>query len=85
MEHPPPRRTRSIAFDVSQITVPDAAMLNALARLALTARRLGTSIELHNACPRLRDLLVIAGLTDVLVVVDRDPDASGGSGVEMER
>ena len=56
----------------------DPESLAALVRLQLIARRLGTSIELHNACPRLVDFLTLAGLSEVLPVAN-------GSGVEVNR
>jgi anti-anti-sigma regulatory factor len=62
--------------DVSQITEPDELALEALARLQLTAQRLGVSIRLHNAGAALVDLLALAGLSDVLVVAESvvEPD-----------
>ncbi len=74
---PPPRRSIVIVCDVRQIVAPDASALEALARLQLTAHRLGVTIQLQNACPVLVDLIALAGLTDVLVVAD--------SGVEVDR
>jgi hypothetical protein len=74
---PPPRRSIVVVCDVSQIVDPDRPALEALARLQLTARRLGVTIQLQNACPVLVDLIALAGLTDVLVVAD--------SGVEVDR
>jgi hypothetical protein len=68
--------------DVSGIVDPDGPALDALVRLALSARRMGTSVELRNACPVLVDLITIAGLTDVLVV-SRTTDESS-SVVEMD-
>ena len=56
---------------------PDEETLDTLARLQLTARRLGMSIRLYNVRPLLADLIEIAGLRDVLVVVP--------SGVETDR
>lgn len=61
-----------IDIDVSRIAEPDEPVLDALARLQLTARRLGVAIRLHNACPLLVDLIDIAGLADVLVVTASD-------------
>jgi STAS domain len=55
-----------IVCDVSAITEPDDATVDALARLQLEARRLGASIELQHASARLIDLLVLVGLDDVL-------------------
>ncbi|MDQ1457211.1 MAG: hypothetical protein QOH28_2831 [Actinomycetota bacterium] len=66
-----------LACDVGQITEPDELALEVLARLQLTAQRLGVSIRLHNAGAALVDLLALAGLSDVLVVAE--------SGVEPDR
>jgi len=52
--------------DVGAITEPDADTLDALARLQLTARRLGSQVRLHQARDRLRALLVFTGLTEAL-------------------
>jgi STAS domain len=69
-----------VVCDVGRITEPDAPTLDALVRLQLTARRLGVTIELHNACPALVDLIACAGLSDVLVVAG---PGGHGSGVEV--
>ena len=66
-----------LACDVSQITEPDERALEALARLQLTAQRLGVSIRLHNAGSALVDLVALVGLSDVLVCSE--------SGVEVNR
>jgi hypothetical protein len=47
---------------------PDLGVIDALARLALTARRLGWRIELRDAGPELLGLIQFVGLEDVLVV-----------------
>ncbi len=70
MEPIPHRNRPCVACDVRAITTPTEPALDALARLQLAARRLGATIELHNASPALADLIAIAGLADVLVVVD---------------
>jgi hypothetical protein len=57
--------TRLIVCDVEGLS-PDAAAIDALARVQLTARRLGGRIRLHNACVELGDLVALAGLSDVL-------------------
>ena len=44
----------------------NAAAVDALARLQLTARRLGSSIRLRHASRELDELLAFAGLADVL-------------------
>jgi STAS domain len=71
-----PPEPSAVVCDVSRIVEPDGPTLDALVRLALTARRMGTSIELRNVCAELADLIAIAGLTDVLVI--------SGSVVEMD-
>jgi len=65
-----------LACDVGHITKPDELALEALARLQLSAQRLGVSIRLLNAGPALVDLLALAGLSDVLVVAESggEPD-----------
>ena len=65
-----------LACDVGHVTEPDELALEALARLQLTAQRLGVSIRLLNAGPALVDLLALAGLSDVLVVAESggEPD-----------
>jgi hypothetical protein len=49
---------------------PDLALVDALARLQLAARRLGCSVRLRDPCEQLRELLDLAGLADIL------PDAA---------
>lgn len=53
-------------LDVASLTAPDAATVDALARVLLTARRLGRSVRLRHASPRLRELLELFGLEDRL-------------------
>ena len=61
-----PRRS-TIVCDVSAFP-PDAAAIDTLARLQLTARRLGLELRLRHASNELQDLLAFAGLRDVLRV-----------------
>src|SRR5262245_22355248 len=68
---------RPLQCDVSAIIAADASTLDAIARLQLIARRLGTSIELTNAAQAVIDVLDLAGLAGVI------PNA--GSGVEVDR
>jgi len=60
-------RPSTIVCDVGALA-PDAAAVDALARLQLTARRLGYEICLRDASVDLRDLLDFIGLRDVLRV-----------------
>jgi hypothetical protein len=55
-----------VLCDVHALLEPDAVALEALARLQLTARRLGREIRLLHASPELVDLLEFAGLCGVL-------------------
>jgi ABC-type transporter Mla MlaB component len=55
-----------LVYDVGALGDPDAATVDALARLRLTARRLHCEVRLRNASPRLRELLALVGLSDVL-------------------
>ncbi|MFF4231293.1 STAS domain-containing protein [Streptomyces sp. NPDC001820] len=52
--------------DVGGLTHPDLVAVNALARLQLTARRLGCRIRLHNAGHELRSLLDLVGLVGLV-------------------
>ncbi len=73
--HPAPAFV--ITCDVGRITQPDLRTIDALARLELLARRLDATVRIEHACEPLVDLIVFAGLDDVLVIVR--------SGVEADR
>ena len=49
----------------------DLALVDALARVHLTTRRLGCPVRLRNPCPELLELLDLVGLADLLT---RPPD-----------
>jgi hypothetical protein len=51
---------------VGALREPDAAAVDALARLQLVAGRLGGRIQLRNASPELQELLRFMGLGDAL-------------------
>jgi ABC-type transporter Mla MlaB component len=55
-----------VLCDVAAVTEPDAGTVEALARLQLTAQRLGRRILLLDASAELRELLDLAGLSDVV-------------------
>jgi ABC-type transporter Mla MlaB component len=59
-----------VVCDVKAIVDPDAVAVDALARVALTARRLGSRIRLRHACGELEDLLDLAGLCDVVPLAE---------------
>jgi ABC-type transporter Mla MlaB component len=64
-----------VPCDVRSVTRPDAAAIDALARLQLIARRRGRRIGLRNASPELQELLAAVGLSEVLPCAE-------GSGLE---
>lgn len=68
--------TGRVACDVGALAEPDVVTIDGLARLQLTARRLGYRVELQGACGELEDLLVLTGLGDVLPCAGQDEDAS---------
>ena len=55
-----------VVCDVSRLVAPDAVAVDALARMQLTAHRLGHDIRLRHACPYLAGLIFLAGLSDVV-------------------
>ena len=55
-----------VVCDVRSLRDPDAATIDALARMQLTARRLGRRVQLRHACADLQDLVAFTGLGDVL-------------------
>ena len=55
-----------VVCDVGAVVDPDAATVDALARLQLTARRLGCGVRLRDACGELKELLALVGLDDVV-------------------
>ncbi|MGH2819966.1 MAG: STAS domain-containing protein [Actinomycetota bacterium] len=59
-----------VVYDVRTLD-PDVATLEALARLQLTARRLGRRVRLSHASGELQDLLALAGLCDVVGLCGR--------------
>ena len=55
-----------VVCDVGTLVDPDAVTVDALARLQLTARRLGRRVRLRDPCGELQELLALTGLGDVL-------------------
>ena len=60
-------RPSTIVCDVGSLA-PDAVTIDALARLQLTARRLGGEVRLRHASSELQELLDFVGLRAVLRV-----------------
>lgn len=70
-----------LTCDVQHIGTPDSVTLDALARMQLTARRMGHGIRLRNASPALRWLLARTGLSGVLPTMpSRDTSTTGSEG-----
>ena len=65
-----------IVCDVGMLSVSDVAVVDALCRMRLAARRGGCQLALRNASRSLLELLFLVGLTDVVPVA--------GSGLEMQ-
>jgi hypothetical protein len=61
-----------VVCDVGSVIEPDAVVVDALARLQLTARRVGRDIRLGRASPQLQDLLMVMGLAEVLLPDEPD-------------
>ena len=61
----------------------DATTLNALAHMALTCRRLGRRLELSGASGRLEELVLFAGLIEVLPCLPAG--RTGRSGLQPNR
>ena len=72
-----------VICDVAEVGDPDVAIVDALARLELTARRLGRRIVLRDPCDELRQLLFLLGLSDVVPLAGGPQP--GGKGEEREQ
>jgi len=55
-----------VTCDVAGLSSPDCATVEGLARLQLTARRLGCTVRLRNASDELHGLLALSGLCGVV-------------------
>jgi anti-anti-sigma regulatory factor len=79
-------RPSTILCDVGALS-PDAAAVEALARLQLAARRIGLEIRLCRASSELCDLLALCGLEDVLRIEagGESKQREDGLGAEEER
>ncbi len=66
----PQHRPSPPLIDVRVYGRPDLATIDALACLQLMARRLGSSIRLCGACPELVELLNLAGLQEIVPLVE---------------
>jgi hypothetical protein len=72
---------RSVVVVLELLRPPDVGTLDALARLALAARRGGATLEVQAPHVELRQLAALAGLDDVLGMVDgpAEPGPAGAN------
>jgi hypothetical protein len=69
------RLDEALECDVAGVGEPDLRTIEALARVGLIARRLGTGVRLRGASVELLDLLAFCGLPVELVVEsEREPE-----------
>lgn len=59
-------RAELARWELSRATAVDLSLVDEIARLRLHARAMGYELRLHDACAPLRELVVLAGLADVL-------------------
>lgn len=76
---------RVVVCDVGALVDPDAVTVDALARLQLTARRLGRQMRLQDACGELEELLALIGLSDAVPCGPGLPLQSRGQSEEREQ
>jgi ABC-type transporter Mla MlaB component len=79
---------RVVVCDVDALVKPDAGTVDALARLQLTARRVGCQVRLRRTSAELQELLGFMGLQDVLLRLEVGRQAEQWEerlGVEEER
>jgi hypothetical protein len=74
-----------VVCDVGALIAPDVVTLDLLARLQLSARRLGCEVRLRRASCELQDLLALVGLSDVLPLSGRSWLQPGGEAEEREQ
>jgi ABC-type transporter Mla MlaB component len=74
-----------VVCDVSAVVRPDLGTVDALARLQLTARRLGREVRVRKACVELRDLFGLMGLSEVVPIVAGLPVEPRGQAEEREQ
>ena len=73
-----------VLCDVGALIDPDAATVDALARLQLTAQRLGRDVRVRHASVALVELLDLVGLSDVVRLCVESGFQAGGQAEERE-
>ena len=77
-------RADLVICDVGALDDPDAATVDLVARLQLTARRLGRRVRLMDACGELQDLLELTGLSEFVSASAELPLEASGQAEERE-
>jgi ABC-type transporter Mla MlaB component len=73
-----------VLCDVGALITPDAATVDALARLQVTAQRLGRDVRIRHASDGLVELLALVGLADVIRLCAESGLQAGGQAEERE-
>jgi hypothetical protein len=68
---------KRVVCHVDPIAVPDIGTVDALARMQLAARRRGWELWVEGATERMRELLALSGLEDVVRCEESDLEAVG--------
>jgi anti-anti-sigma regulatory factor len=79
------RVARALVVDVGRVRTPDVGTVDALARLALTARRRGCRLLLVRCSGALAELLDLAGLSDVVGLGDPSAVEVGRQPEQLEQ
>jgi ABC-type transporter Mla MlaB component len=74
-----------VTCDVGALSDPDPTSVDALARLQLTARRMGGSIRLRHVQTKLADLLELTGLCEELPTAAPTSASTGPEAVSTGR
>ncbi|MET9056140.1 STAS domain-containing protein [Streptomyces bacillaris] len=78
----PPAPPGLVECDVGGVDRPGLALVEAVARLALVARRSGRQLALRRVGPELQGLLDLVGLADVVGLGEREGAGKPGEAVE---
>jgi anti-anti-sigma regulatory factor len=57
-----------VTCDLTELDQADVAVVDAIIRLTLTARRHGRQLQIRQASPELQDLLALMGLSEVVTL-----------------
>jgi hypothetical protein len=72
---------REVACVVDTVATPDLSIVDALARLTLTARRFGVRVAVVSSTAALADLVELVGLSDVILLVPVQSSRGGSPNI----